>query len=290
MAKKTELPLGLVAVIILAVLTAALSLVVLTPVFGIPLFIVFILVGIGLVRLDCNARTSLIVLYFLSTVYNIASLVYALGYPEYFRLEHAVRILIAGVVVWYMLGPDVEKLFRREAAARSRKKEIVIYPAKRMLFLLANVSFVFMALGVLFLLVPGIVESSHVTLRVSQIIGITPELSALILLIITSYIGTPLIGLAFAYFVFRLLVPRPSVIINPEGIYHSASLLKSGTVKWKDVEDVYVSKTMWNKILHIVAASGRESQIPQITLPIPVEELSRMISGYRGKTRKARKT
>ncbi|MGB7923069.1 MAG: STM3941 family protein [Pyrinomonadaceae bacterium] len=125
--------------------------------------------------------------------------------------------------------------------------------------------------------------------------AITPEIF---------YIGAPLFSLALIYICYRLLIPRPSVIINQEGIYDNASAFGAGMIRWEEIESMFIYTIMDNPFLGIIPVNletilARQSiikrflfrmnkgmtqapfAIPEGGLPMTVEELLTKIQLYR---------
>src|SRR6185436_15541060 len=66
------------------------------------------------------------------------------------------------------------------------------------------------------------------------------------------YVGAPLFSLALIYVCYRLLRPRPSVIINQEGIVDNASALGAGLIRWEEIEGMFIYKVMGKPLLGII--------------------------------------
>lgn len=118
------------------------------------------------------------------------------------------------------------------------------------------------------------------------------------------YIGAPLFGLFLIYVCHQLLRPKPSVIINQEGIFDNASLLGAGMIRWDEIKSVFIYKVMNNSLLGIIPVDiesvlARQSiikrflfrmnkgmsqapfAIPDNSLPMSAEELLAKIQLYR---------
>ena len=114
--------------------------------------------------------------------------------------------------------------------------------------------------------------------------------------IITSYVGIPFSGLCLIYAVYRLLMPKPVVVISDEGIFDNASAVGAGMLRWEEIADVFAYDFMGQRMLGIIPVNeevvlGRQSRlkrvmakmnkgiaaapfnIPQQVLPISVDEL-----------------
>jgi hypothetical protein len=117
-------------------------------------------------------------------------------------------------------------------------------------------------------------------------------------------VGVPFFGLCFLYACYRLIVPKPAVIVNHEGIFDNASAISAGLVKWDEIADVFVSYFMGQSFLSVVpvdieaflrrqpvfkiwlmkANAGLVAapiNIPQSMLRMKVEELASEIQKYR---------
>ena len=156
--------------------------------------------------------------------------------------------------------------------------EVVIYPKKVKLFAVAMASLLFVILG--FYLGQNH-EEMGLPLRVA---------------IIASYVGIPFFGLCLVYAVYRLLMPKPAVVISDEGIFDNASAVGAGMLRWEEIAEVFAYDFMGQRMLGIVpvdeeAVLRRQSplkrvmakmnkgiapapfNIPQTVLPISVDEL-----------------
>ena len=115
-------------------------------------------------------------------------------------------------------------------------------------------------------------------------------------IIITSYVGIPFFGLCLVYAIYRLLMPKPAVVISDEGIFDNASAVGAGMLKWDEIAEVFAYDFMGQRMLGIIPVNeevvlGRQSRlkrvmakmnkgiaeapfnIPQNVLPISVDEL-----------------
>lgn len=57
-------------------------------------------------------------------------------------------------------------------------------------------------------------------------------------IVICSWIGIPFFGFGFLYACYRLIVPKPAVIVNHEGIFDNASAVSAGLVGWGEIADI----------------------------------------------------
>jgi len=153
--------------------------------------------------------------------------------------------------------------------------EVIIYPSRWKLLGYAAGSLVFVLFGV-YAFVRG---------------------ASLPFLVLTFYVGVPLFGLLFAYAVYRLCVRRPLLIISDEGLFDNASAVGAGLLRWEEIAQVYRYEMAGQQFIGIVPADveaviarqpplkrlmarvnrGMPFNIPQIMLPMPVEELYLLI-------------
>ena len=117
------------------------------------------------------------------------------------------------------------------------------------------------------------------------------------------YLGAPVIGLLFIYLCYRLLNPKPAVVINREGIFDNASPFGVGLIRWEEIKSVFTYQVMNNSLLGIIpvdldAIIARQSAIrrfffklggkgspapfaiPGSVLPMTAEELLKKIQAY----------
>lgn len=66
------------------------------------------------------------------------------------------------------------------------------------------------------------------------------------------YLGAPVMGLLFIYLCYRLLKPKPAVVINREGIFDNASLLGAGLIRWEEIKSVFTYHVMHHSLLGII--------------------------------------
>lgn len=111
---------------------------------------------------------------------------------------------------------------------------IVIYPKIGKLILLGFGSFLFVVLGVIF-------AFNQVELGIS-----------LFAVIIASYIGVPFFGLCFLYYVKRIIIRKPSLVVNKDGITDNSSLISIGLMKWSEIERIYLYDYMGQKFIGII--------------------------------------
>jgi len=163
---------------------------------------------------------------------------------------------------------------------------LVIYPSKTKMLAMVVGSLMFVTIGVCFVVFR---EAMGVPL-----VGV----------VVVSYVGVPFFGLCFAYAAYRLLAPKPAVVVNEEGILDSASAVGAGMLRWEEIAEVVVYDFMGQRILGIVpvdaeAVIARQRllrrlsmrisrgmglppfNIPQATLPMSVDELLAQIMSWR---------
>jgi len=164
--------------------------------------------------------------------------------------------------------------------------EVAIYPKKAKLLAIAMGALLFVILGFYF-------AQNRVALGLS-----------LWKFIIISYVGIPFFGLCLVYAIYRLLIPKPAVVISDEGIFDNASALGAGMLKWEEIADVFAYDFRGQRILGIIPVNeevvlGRQSRlkrvmakmnkgiapapfnIPQSILPISVDELLSRVEEHR---------
>lgn len=113
---------------------------------------------------------------------------------------------------------------------------------------------------------------------------------------IAFYVGIPFFSLCFLYALYRLLSPKPSVVISLEGILDNASAVGAGMIRWEEIAEIYPYDFMGQRMLGIVPTDAETViarqpfhkrilakmnmglveapfNIPQSTLPISVDEL-----------------
>jgi hypothetical protein len=165
--------------------------------------------------------------------------------------------------------------------------ELVIYPSKFRLFLLAVISLIFIWLGVDFVMWQE-----------------APAVFTFRWIAFISLAGFPLFCVCFLYCCYRLIVPKPAVIVNHIGIFDNAVVFSAGLVKWDEIADVFVYNYGRRRFLGIVTLDTEaflQRQpvfkkwlmkvgmrlgdppilIPQSILPMKVDELMSRIQEYR---------
>lgn len=171
--------------------------------------------------------------------------------------------------------------------------EIVIYPKKRYLIAMAG-GCLLMIGGCVYPLIYGYDVSGRDALG-QFFRSITPGIF---------YIGIPLFSLLLFYACYRLVRPRPSVVLNEEGLFDNASIFSAGLIRWEEIESLFIYKIMNHSFLGIIPVEletvlARQSRlkrfffridkgmtqapfaIPEGGLPMTVEELLSKIELYR---------
>lgn len=123
---------------------------------------------------------------------------------------------------------------------------------------------------------------------------------------VAAAVGAPMFGAILIYLCYRLVRPRPVVVINREGLFDNASLLSAGLIHWHEIRTMFVYRVMDQPLLGIVPFNAgvivaRQSpvkklflrmqnssgvppfSIPGVVLPMPPEELLAMIRRYHEK-------
>jgi hypothetical protein len=163
--------------------------------------------------------------------------------------------------------------------------EVVIYPGKFKLVMIAGCALIFVCVGLAFAIWP---DEDGMTFWEFVII---------------KYVVIPFFGPCFIYAVYRLIVPKPAVIINRRGIFDNASAFPAGLIEWNEIDKVYTYEYCGQRFLGIVPLDvktflERQSifkrwlmkvntglvvapiNIPQSVLPMKVDELMLTIQEY----------
>jgi hypothetical protein len=156
--------------------------------------------------------------------------------------------------------------------------EVAIYPKKAKLLVMAIGALLFVILG--FYLAQNR-EAMELSLRT---------------IIIACYVGIPFSGLCLVYAIYRLLIPKPAVIISDEGIFDNASAVGAGMLTWEEIAEIIRYDFRGQPMLGIIPVNeevvlGRQPllkrvmakmnkgiapapfNIPQTMLPISLDEL-----------------
>jgi len=119
--------------------------------------------------------------------------------------------------------------------------------------------------------------------------------------VVAAYVGIPFFGACAAYALYRLFVVRPSVVVDDQGITDNATASGAGFIAWEEIDRIAVYTFngqsllgIYPKDLHLMLArKGWLKQtlirlnrwpglapinIPQIVLPITVDELAKRIT------------
>jgi hypothetical protein len=118
-------------------------------------------------------------------------------------------------------------------------------------------------------------------------------------------VGLPALGFNFLFVCYKLIVPKPAVIVNHEGIFDNASAVSAGLVKWDEIADIFAYYYSSQRFLGVVPLNveaflqrlpvfkrwlikvfmmitgAPPIGIPQSMLPIEVDELMLRIHEYR---------
>jgi hypothetical protein len=165
-------------------------------------------------------------------------------------------------------------------------EDIVIFPSRKKLVLIAIGAFVLAAIGVF------IIKD--------------PEIYWLIR-ILGGYLGVPFFGACLGYALFRLTKPKPSLVINDEGVFDNASAVGAGMLKWSEIAEVKITSYMGQRFLSIVPNNLEEIlqrqsilkrwlmkanrglvdspfNVPEIALTLKLEEILSLIDARRSGT------
>jgi len=107
-------------------------------------------------------------------------------------------------------------------------EDIVIFPSRKKLVLIAVGAFVFIAIGVFIIRKPEI-------FWIVRVLG--------------GYLGVAFSGICLGYAIFRLIKPKPSLVINDEGVFDNASAVGAGMLKWSEIDEVKISSFMGQRFL-----------------------------------------
>ncbi len=165
-------------------------------------------------------------------------------------------------------------------------EDIVIFPSRKKLVLIAVGAFVFIAIGVFIIRKPE-------TFWIVRVLG--------------GYLGVAFFGICLGYAIFRLIKPKPSLVINDEGVFDNASAVGAGMLKWSEIAEVKISSYMGQRFLSIVPNNLEEIlqrqsilkrwlmkvnrglvdspfNVPETTLPLKLEEVLSLIDTRRSGT------
>jgi hypothetical protein len=176
--------------------------------------------------------------------------------------------------------------------------EFVVYPSKSKMVRMAagSLMFVCVILGLYFALwqyLPGTFSSLY------------NAIIFYVLFYTLFYVGLPALGFNFLFACYKLIVPKPAVIVNHKGIFNNTSEISAGWVKWGEIADVFVYGNGVQSFLGVVpldveAFLQRQPvfkrclikvnmliigappiSIPQSMLPMKVDELMLRIQEHR---------
>jgi hypothetical protein len=159
--------------------------------------------------------------------------------------------------------------------------EIVVYPRKFKMFLFAAGALWLFCSSLVFAIWP---DEIGVSWRV----------------VIASWLGIPFFGLGFTYICYRLIVPKPSVILNHKGIFDNSSAFSAGLIEWNEIASFYIFEVRGHRLIGIVPLdvdaflqrqtafkrrllkikSGPPIAIPQIAISMKIDELLLKIHDY----------
>ncbi|PZD92957.1 hypothetical protein DNH61_25485 [Paenibacillus sambharensis] len=114
-----------------------------------------------------------------------------------------------------------------------QEKEIVEYPSTRKLLMLLLGSLVFVAMGLLLMMV-----------------GLSEEDGSLGMTLV-GIVTLAFFGACLLYFVYRLFNRKPSLIINDEWIEDNSSYTAGGRIKWEDIREIALYEMMGQRFLGI---------------------------------------
>ena len=68
---------------------------------------------------------------------------------------------------------------------------------------------------------------------------------------VAAWVGVPLFGFASVFVLSRLVKPRPSVVLDANGVHDNASMAKGGFIPWQDIASVNVFAVRNQKMVGI---------------------------------------
>ena len=68
---------------------------------------------------------------------------------------------------------------------------------------------------------------------------------------VAMWVCIPLSGAGGLYALYRVAVRRPSVVLNENGLYDSASMFPSGLIPWSDINRVFIYTIQGKKLLGV---------------------------------------
>jgi hypothetical protein len=162
---------------------------------------------------------------------------------------------------------------------------LFLYPKRSRFFLLAVGALLFVCAGIF-------IGSDHDS-------GIPRLVTVLI-----SSLAIGFFGLCFLYAVYRLLVHRPALILNREGIVDNASAVSAGLVRWEEIERIYCSSVQRQLFISIavkdpdrflqgmpgvkaklmrlnIGLVGAPINLPATPMGLSVTELLKLIQNFR---------
>jgi hypothetical protein len=177
-------------------------------------------------------------------------------------------------------------------------KEIIIYPSvlRMVKLLLGSISFVLVGV---FLIILGF----NIDMGIDA--GMSKSDDSVIFGII-GIIGCLFFAFSSIYLVIRILVRKPSVIINEEGFTDNASAVGVGFLKWSEIKDFKIYDFMGQKFLGIelnevegtlqrvsiikrillkmnLALNYAMINVPQNTIDVPLEKVYEKMISFKGR-------
>jgi hypothetical protein len=164
--------------------------------------------------------------------------------------------------------------------------ELVVYPNRRTLAVMAAVSFLFAAV-MFFVPMPDGTSFRAVKTQLAMLVGI------------------PFFSMGCVYFLWRLIVPTPLLIAKEYGLFLAGTMLSPGWLRWDEITDVRLVTIKGNQSLGIVLrdeqttlermnwsvrtlastnskiTGGCAFHVSKSALPMPIEELIGRVNAYR---------
>lgn len=102
----------------------------------------------------------------------------------------------------------------------AQMNDLIIFPKTKRIVMLAFISFVFVAIGIVLVIFSTQAGEEELLLK---IIG----MSSIVVM-----------GLCLIYYINVLINRKPALIISDEGIFDNSSFIGAGLVKWEDIEHI----------------------------------------------------
>lgn len=133
---------------------------------------------------------------------------------------------------------------------QTKNEELIIYPSKWKIFGIAFGALIFISLGIILAVYrEKLVIDFLLNLKFNQNFS---TLLSYCIIFITSYIGVPFFSLCFIYAIYRLIYPKPAIIINNGGIFDNGSSVGIGWIKWDEIEEIFPYEFMGQIFLGII--------------------------------------